>query len=247
MGLRHSIPRLALATACLSLFFQPLAQTQPGPARWITTWTTSNAASDQPTTFSNQTIREVVHTSIGGSAVRIRLSNTFGPRAIRFDAVAVGLQQNGASLVPHSNHEVTFGGSRSIAIPEGAEVLSDPVELSAGPEQNLAISLFTAGDTGPATGHWLALQTNYVSGAGNFSADEGGSGFSDSAGAKAATSWYFLSAVEVQTAAGAKGARRHSGTVGNPTVPRSPLCFNPAPCSTVDIYAAGCDRPDACS
>ncbi|HLX83168.1 MAG TPA: SGNH/GDSL hydrolase family protein [Terriglobales bacterium] len=208
MVLRHSISRLAVGAACLSLSlsFHPLAQAQPGSARWITTWTTSNAASDQPTTFSNQTIREVVHTSIGGSAVRIRLSNTFGPRAIRFDAVAVGLQQNGASLVPHSNHEVTFGGSRPIAIPEGAEVLSDPVALKVGPEQNLTISLFTAGDTGPATGHWLALQTNYVSRAGDFSADEGGSGFSDSAGAKTATSWYFLSAVEAQSTAGANGA-----------------------------------------
>jgi lysophospholipase L1-like esterase len=208
MVLGHSIFRLAVAVACLSLFFHSRAQAQPGPPRWITTWTTSNAASDQPTTFSNQTIREVVHTSIGGSAVRIRLSNTFGPRAIRFDSVAVGLQQNGAALIPHSNHEATFGGSRSIAIPEGAEVLSDPVALSVGPEQNLTISLFTAGETGPATGHWFALQTNYVSGAGNFSADEAGSGFSDAAGAKTVTSWYFLSAVEVQapTSAGAKGA-----------------------------------------
>ena len=113
------------------------------------------AASDQPTVFSNQTIREIVHTTIGGSAVRIRLSNTFGTRAIHLDAVFMGLQkaglqkmgpqeagmqEDGAALVPRSNHEVTFGGSRSIAIPEGAEVLSDSISFSVGSEQNLAIS-----------------------------------------------------------------------------------------------------------
>ncbi len=51
---------------------------------WVATWITANAASDRPATFSNQTIREVVHTTIGGSAIRLRLANTFGPRAIQF-------------------------------------------------------------------------------------------------------------------------------------------------------------------
>ncbi|HEX9111479.1 MAG TPA: SGNH/GDSL hydrolase family protein [Terriglobales bacterium] len=169
--------------------------------RWVTTWTTSNAASNQPAVFSNQTIREVVHSTIGGSAVRLRLSNTFGTRAIRLDAVFVGLQKDGATLVPHSNHEVAFGGRRSIAIPEGAEVLSDPVSFSVGAEQNLAISLFTASQTGPATIHGSAFQTNYISDVGNFAAEEGANGFRKTTG-----SWYFLSAVEVLASASVKGA-----------------------------------------
>jgi lysophospholipase L1-like esterase len=168
-------------------------------------------ASNQPATFSNQTIREIVHTTIRGSKVRIRLSNTFGPGAIRFDAVFIGLQREGATLVPRSNHEVTFSGSRSIAIPESAEVLSDPVSFSIAPEQNLAISLFTAGETGPATVHESAFQTNYVSGAGNFAAEEDANGFATATGAmatkaKTTGSWYFLSAVEVQAPPSVKGA-----------------------------------------
>ena len=213
---------LTLAMGCLSVS----APGDDGPQHWVTTWTTANAASDQPTVFSNQTIREIVHTTIGGSSVRIRLSNTFGTRAIRLDAVFIGLQKaalqkmepreaglqkDGAALVPRSNHEVTFGGSRSIAIPEGAEVLSDPIPFSVGPEQNLAISLFTAGETGPATVHGSAFQTNYVSGAGNFAAEEGANAFaiatgSKATGSKTTGSWYFLSAVEVLAPADVKGA-----------------------------------------
>jgi lysophospholipase L1-like esterase len=208
---------LTLAIGWLSA----LATGDDGPQRWVTTWTTANAASDRPTVFSNQTIREIVHTTISGSAVRIRLSNTFGTRAIRLDAVfiglqktglqKVGLQEDGAALVPRSNHEVTFGGNRSIAIPEGAEVLSDPISFSVGSEQNLAISLFTASETGPATVHGSALQTNYVSGAGNFAAEEGANAFAMAAGSMAAGSrttgsWYFLSAVEVLAPADVKGA-----------------------------------------
>ena len=202
---------LILAMGWLSV----MASGDDGPTHWVTTWTTANAASGQPMVFSNQSIREIVHTTIGGSAVRIRLSNTFGTRAIRLDAVfiglqkagrqEVGLQKDGAALVPRSNHEVTFDGSRSIAIPEGAEALSDPISFSVGSEQNLAVSLFTAGETGPATVHGSAFQTNYVSGAGNFAAEEGANGFTMATGSKTTGSWYFLSAVEVLASVDVKG------------------------------------------
>ena len=192
---------LALAVAWVSV----LAASEKGPQRWVATWTTANVSSESPTTFSNQTIREIVHTTIGGTSIRLRLSNTFGPRPIRFDSVFVGMQKDGANLVPRSNHEVTFGGSRFIAIPEGADVLSDPVPLAVGSQQNLVISLFTAGDTGPATVHGSAFQTNYVSSAGNFAADESANPFA-APSAKTVGSWYFLGAVEVLAPADAKGA-----------------------------------------
>jgi lysophospholipase L1-like esterase len=193
---------LALAMGSLSI----LACGDDGQSRWVTTWITANAASDRPATFSNQTIREVVHATIGGSAVRLRLSNTFGARAVRFDAVFIGLQEDGAAIVARSNHEVTFGGSRFVSIPEGAEILSDPILFSVGAQQNLTISLFLAGETGPATVHGSAFQTNYVSGAGNFAAMEDANAFAATSGAKSTGSWYFLSAVEVLAPAGVKGA-----------------------------------------
>jgi lysophospholipase L1-like esterase len=203
----RTLSRLTLALALLSIPSTGAARTP----HWVTTWSTSNAASDRPAIFSNQTIREIVHITIGGSDVRIVLSNTFGPRAIRFDTVFVGLQKDGATLVSQSNHEVTFGGSRSLTIPEGAEALSDPVSFPVGSEQNLVISLFIAAETGPATGHGSAFQTNYISGAGNFAAEESGNGFTvttgtTAGGAKIMGSWYFLSAVEVLASARAKGA-----------------------------------------
>ena len=185
---------LAVCALCATLSAQP---TQ----RWVATWITSNVSSDQPATFSNQTIRNVVHTTIAGSAVRIRLSNTFGPNAIHFDAVFAGLQKDGASLVAGSNHEVTFGGSRAVTVPEGAEMLSDPIPLELRAEQNLAISLFTAGATGSATVHGSAFQTSYVSEKGNAAADESAAAFTKTTG-----SWYFLSAVDVLAGPSVKGA-----------------------------------------
>ena len=198
-------PGCALAASALVLATLSVsASADDSSHHWITTWSTANADTDRSEIFSNQTIREIVHITIGGSAIRIRLSNTFGPRAVRFEAVSIGLQRDGAALVAKSNHQVTFGGSRSIAIPEGAEVLSDPVALKVGAEQNLAISLFTAAETGPATVHGSAFQTNYVTG-GDLAADESGAGFDKATGAKTISSWYFLGAVEVLGSAKAIG------------------------------------------
>jgi lysophospholipase L1-like esterase len=185
----------------LTVAFYSFVAAENPSQHWVATWSTSNAAVPDPATFKNQTLREVIHTSIGGQAVRIRLANTFGTQAVTFDSVYVGLQKSGASLVPGSNHAVTFGGSKSITLREGADALSDPISLSVGSEQNLSVSLFTYGSTGPATVHPVALQTNYISGAGNFASTEAATPF-----AKTAQSWYFLQSVEVVASPDVNGA-----------------------------------------
>jgi lysophospholipase L1-like esterase len=196
---RRHAPLLAalILVACLSLIH---AAENPDP-HWVATWSTANAEIPNPEAFKNQTIREIVHTSIGGRAVRIRLANTFGTQPVTFDSTYLGLQRSEAGLVPGSNHVVTFAGSKSITIREGAEAISDTISLAVGPEQNLVVSLFTAVATGPATVHRSAFQTNYISGAGNFGADESGSAFK-----KTAQSWYFLHAVDVFASPEVSGA-----------------------------------------
>jgi len=185
------------AVACSST----TAHAENAEQHWITTWSTANAEVPNPKAFKNQTIREVVHTTIGGRAVCIRLANTFSTQPVTFDAVYVGLQKSGASLVPGSNHKVTFGGNNSTTIREGAEVLSDPISFAVGSEQNLVVSLYAAGATGPATSHSIAFQTNYVSHTGNFAADDQSSAFT-----RTMQSWYFLHSVEVVTSPEVKGA-----------------------------------------
>jgi lysophospholipase L1-like esterase len=180
---------------------------------WIATWITANSDLANPdmaaltkaghdlTEFTDRTIRNIVHPTIGGRAIRIRLANTFGTRAITFDAVFIGTQKNGASLVAGSNHAVTFGGAKSITLPEGSSALSDEVPLSATAQQNLAVSLYTAKSTGPATSHRSAFQTNYVTEAGNHVAEEQSEAFSKTTG-----SWFFLAEVDVLASNETSGA-----------------------------------------
>jgi len=180
---------------------------------WIATWITANQDHSNPqmavvsnayhdlTEFNNQTIREIIHTAIGGSAIRIRLDNTFGTRPVTFDAVYVGKPNQGALLLSGSNHAVTFGGAKTVTIPEGSEALSDEIPLAVDAQQNLAVSLYTSKATGPATVHRSAFQTNYVSAAGNFAAEESAQPFSKTTG-----SWFFLKEVDVLASKEVAGA-----------------------------------------
>ena len=140
--------------------------------RWVTTWSTAMLA---PNTivfgtspgFENQTLRQVVHTSIGGNRVRVRLS-TFGAGALHIGAARIALRATGSAIVPDTDRALTFGGLSALVIPPGAVVLSDPVALDVPPLADLAVSIFVPGSTGPTSWHFEALQTAYVSPTGDF-------------------------------------------------------------------------------
>src|SRR5512143_1370915 len=62
---------------------------------WVGTWTASPSSpystGISSTGFANQTIREVLHTSVGGSRTRLRLANTFGSGPLTIDHVGLAL------------------------------------------------------------------------------------------------------------------------------------------------------------
>jgi lysophospholipase L1-like esterase len=148
-----------------------------------------------PLNFNNQTLRQIVHTSLGGDRVRIVLSNAFGTSALSVGAAHVALREKESAIVKASDRAVTFGASPSVNIPAGAVVVSDPVALTVPAFADLAIDVFLPGDTAaspsPLTTHGGALQTNYVSATGNHA------GEADLPGATTTAAWFFLSRVEV--------------------------------------------------
>lgn len=140
--------------------------------RWVTTWSTAMLAPDTVVFgtspgFENQTLRQIVHTSIGGHRVRVRLS-TFGAGALHIGAARIARRATGSTIVPGTDRALTFGGLSALVIPPGAVVLSDPVAVDVPPLADLAVSIFVPGSTGPTSWHFEALQTAYVSPAGDF-------------------------------------------------------------------------------
>lgn len=144
-----------------------------------------------PPPVENQTVRMVVRTSVGGSEVRVQLSNAFGPAPLPVGAVHIALQDKGSSIVTSSDHALTFSGQPSIVIPKGAEVLSDPVDMKVGPLTDLAISVYISGKAEDPTDHLTGLHTTYTSGPGDFTAAE------SITPVRTSESWYWISAVDV--------------------------------------------------
>jgi lysophospholipase L1-like esterase len=144
------------------------------------------------TGFNNQTLRQIVHTSVGGHKVHVRFS-AFGANAVVIGAAHIALDAGGAMIMPMSDRTLTFGGKPSITIPPGALVLSDPVGLEVPALSALAVSIFVPGDTGPATWHFEARQTLYVSPQGDFTASAAMPVESTR------QAWFWLAGVEVVT------------------------------------------------
>ena len=133
---------------------------------WVGTWATSPEAGT--TSFNNQTLRLIVHVSLGGDDIRIRLSNAYGTTSLTIGAAHIALRSTGAQIVPDSDRVLTFSGQSSITIPPGALIVSDPVELAVPALGDLAVSLYLPGNTGPATFHAEGKQTSYISPSGDF-------------------------------------------------------------------------------
>ena len=141
--------------------------------RWVGTWTAAPAPAEGAA-FSNHTLRMIPRVSIGGSRLRVRVSNAYGTRPLSIGAACVGRRSAGPTLVPGSNRRLTFGGEASATIAVGALVVSDPVELEFAPLSDLAVSVHLPADLPTSfgiTGRY-ARQTNYVSPPGDFAAEE---------------------------------------------------------------------------
>jgi lysophospholipase L1-like esterase len=166
---------------------------------WVETWAaapikaTRDVINKAYAGFSDETVRNVVFTSVGGSAVRIRLSNVFGRRPLDIGQASLGEVASAGSLTGPA-FPVTFDSSRSVVVPVGQEVLSDPIPMSVLPLEDIAVSVYLPDPTGPATYHLFGEQDSYLA-PGNHVND-----VSDAAYPARDTSWYFLDGVEVMGA-----------------------------------------------
>jgi hypothetical protein len=198
-------PRMALMVPLLFAASLTAATAARGQDEWVGTWSTSTHEPDlhvpglANTGFNNQTLRQIVHTSVSGPEVRVRLS-TFGANGLTIGAAHIALHDSRAAIVPGSDRTLTFGGSPSITIPPGALVVSDPVALDVPALSDLAVSIFVPGVTGPATWHFESRQTSYLSPVGDFTAS------AVMPVVATPVAWFWLAGVEVM-------ASKHTGAV----------------------------------
>ncbi|WP_305822027.1 SGNH/GDSL hydrolase family protein [Massilia brevitalea] len=161
---------------------------------WSATWGAAPAGpppSASTQSFTSQTLRLVVHTSIGGNRVRVRFSNEMGGTPLRIGAASIAVRSSSSAVLQSTLRPLAFGGQSAITIPAGAPALSDPVELSVPAQADLAISLYLPGSVQATTLHDMALTSSYLSPAGDYTSSIA------MPVSRTITSWPFLTEVDV--------------------------------------------------
>jgi lysophospholipase L1-like esterase len=180
-----------LVLAAVVLTASGVAAERRDEVQWVGTWSASPQAAAAPIQINGQTVRQIVHTSLGGDRVRVRFSNAYGTSGLVIGSAHVAVSAGGPSISGGTDRVLTFNGSPTITIPAGALAVSDPVTLNVRPLGDLVVSLYLPENVAAATQHVEGQQTNYISVSGDFT------GASTMAGTTT-TSFYFLSGVEVR-------------------------------------------------
>ncbi|MEV4344755.1 SGNH/GDSL hydrolase family protein [Actinoplanes sp. NPDC049596] len=166
------------------------------PAQWVGSWAVAVQSGGR--SFEKQTVRQIVHTSIGGSTVRIRLSNEFGTGPLTVANIHVAVSKGDAAIDAGTSTAVTFNRAASVRIEAGKTAESDAVDFELPAGADVAVSAYLPDGSQATTQHAFANRHNYV-------------GWNDQTtnatiqDAETADSYYFLSGVDVQNPA-AEGA-----------------------------------------
>ncbi|MFF0743153.1 SGNH/GDSL hydrolase family protein [Streptomyces sp. NPDC004111] len=166
-----------------------------GAGRWIGTWSASPVGPEPktPRGLAGRSVRNVVHTSIGGTAARITLSNLFGraPLHVSRASIAVAAASGGPAAEPGTLRPVTFRGKPSVVVPAGGSVVSDGTAIRVPYDADLLVSVYTAAAGSYVTYHPHSRQTSY-SAVGDHTRDTEGAAYTSRT-----TRWRYLTGVDV--------------------------------------------------
>jgi lysophospholipase L1-like esterase len=116
-----------------------------------------------PSDLKERTVRMVIRSSIGGSKIRVNLSNSLGRPPVQIGSAHVAISKSDGAIVPGTDHEINFNGKPSCTLLPGVFLVSDPVDMEVPPFADLAISLYFPDETGTPTEHRLGLHTTLIS------------------------------------------------------------------------------------
>jgi lysophospholipase L1-like esterase len=171
---------------------------------WVGTWAASQQIPEPQNALpsadlTDATLCETVHVSLGGTILRVHLSNVFGTKALHLTSVHIARPTavGGSAIDPASDRALLFNGSQDVIIPPGAEYLSDTIAYPLPALSDLTVSMHIEEEPGQQTGHPGSRQTTfYVHG--------DLTGAVDLPTARKVDHWYMLSGVDVQASPGAR-------------------------------------------
>jgi lysophospholipase L1-like esterase len=146
-------------------------------SKWVGTWATGlqiteprnlptpaddSMAYPEDAGFAGNTLREVIHVSIGGTRLRLRLSNEYGTTPITLESVHVARSLGGGEIDTATDTALAFSGMPEVTIPAGEAVTSDAFDYALAPLSDVAISIKIGMQSSEVTGHPGSRTTSYL-------------------------------------------------------------------------------------
>ncbi|HET7624323.1 MAG TPA: SGNH/GDSL hydrolase family protein, partial [Verrucomicrobiae bacterium] len=194
MHLKNFIALFAITICCAQL------NSTAAEGHWVTTWGCGPQLTEPgnlpPVPLANSTLRQFVHTTIGGKHLRVRLSNAYGTDPVTINLAHVALAAGAGSagdgeINTNTDKALTFHGAPSTVIPPGEAVLSDPLDFDLPALTNLAITIYFGKISATTINGHPGSRTTFFIKPGNVISD------ADMTGASKAQHWYIITGVEV--------------------------------------------------
>lgn len=151
--------RLALAFACTLAASLPASAA--GNLPWIGTWGVAPVTMG-PVNYGGKTLREIVHTSVGGTRAQLRFSNAYGDAPLVIADVHLALNPSGSTVNGATDHLATFGGRNSVTLPVGETATTDAIDIVIPESGDVAVSFYVPEATNMVTGHSYSNQSKFV-------------------------------------------------------------------------------------
>lgn len=192
---------LVLALASIPLSSHASSHAAPSP-QWIGSWASAQQIPEPQNALpaedlKDATLRQVVHLSVGGGEVRVRISNAFGTTPLHLTSahLARAHAPGSAAIDAGSDHALSFNGQAEVIVPAGADYWSDPLPMTVAAGADLAVSLHFATAPAQQTSHPGSRATSYLVHGDQVSAP-------DLPQAKTVDHWFNLSGVDVAAGPG---------------------------------------------
>lgn len=112
--------------------------------------------------LSNSSVRQVVHLSVAGDSLRLKLSNEHSEAPLEIKSVYIANTQGGCEIDQKSLTELKFKGVSGADVPWGGTVVSDPVAFRTSPLQLLSITVNYGDVPEIPTIHGGSRTTSYI-------------------------------------------------------------------------------------
>jgi lysophospholipase L1-like esterase len=195
-----------LAPFFLTVLLLCAATNAAAQTRWVGSWTAAQQLPEPRNSLAvddlrDATLRQIVHLSIGGAQLRVRVSNRFSHSPLHLTALHIAKPVSAASakIAAGTDKALTFAGSSDVTVPAGADYISDPMVYPATALSDLAITMRFDQPPQEQTGHPGSRATSYLLHGDQVSA-------ADLPDARKVEHWYFIAGVDIAVAVPSQAA-----------------------------------------